>query len=74
MDRLQICITELQKLSYERERDMLHLRLNHKLNQAQEVAEEMDVLNSAIFFLSEYQVTLNAFQIVKNRLALDKDA
>ena len=74
MDKLQSCIIELRKLSSERERDSLHLRLNHKLNQALEVGEEMDVLNSAIFFLSEYQVTLNAFQIVKNHLALDKDA
>ena len=74
MDKLQSCIIELRKLSSERERDSLHLRLNHKLNQALEVGEEMDVLNDAIFFLSEYQVTLNAFQIVKNHLALDKDA
>ena len=74
MNRLQICIIELRKLSSERERDLRHLRLNHKLDQALEAGEEMDVLNDAILFLREYQIILDAFQIVRNHLALDKDA
>lgn len=73
MNSLQKCTSELRKLSSERERAMRHLRLNHKLDQALEAGEEMDILNDAISFLSEYQVMLNAFRIVKNHLALDTD-
>lgn len=74
MDTVQGCIRELQRLSSERERDMRHLRLNGILDQAQEAAEEMDVLNFAIYFLKEYEITLNAFRIIRDKLALDKDA
>ena len=68
MDDIQVCITDLRKISNERERDMRHLRLNAKLDQAQEAADEMDAINSAIYFLEEYRTTLNAFQIVSNHL------
>jgi hypothetical protein len=63
MDSLQKCTSELRKLSSERDRDMRHLRLNHKLDQALEAGEEMDVINDAIFFLSEYQVMLNLLEL-----------
>lgn len=72
MDRLQACIIDLRKLSSERERDMRHLRLNHKMDQAQEAAKEMDDINNAIYFLGQYQTMLNAFRVIKAHLILDK--
>ena len=72
MNKLRACITKLRKLSSERERDVLHLRLNGKLDQAIETGEEMDFINDAIYFLEEYAITLNAFRIVRNHLCLTK--
>ena len=72
MDRLQACIIDLRKLSSERENDMRHLRLNHKIDQAQEAAKEMDDINIAIHFLGQYQTMLNAFRVIKAHLILDK--